>query len=175
MRGWAQIRDVVLLGAISIALGLAAIAAHGLPILAPPPSDTALACVDDAAFEPSPGADAEPGLPRISIQDVAAGLDHPGMTVVDARTGDAFARGHIPGALHVPAWGAEDMLRRESLPIPPDDLVVVYCDGREAELSDYVGVLLRAQIGCPEVRVIDGGWDAWLAAGAPIEGDLASG
>jgi rhodanese-related sulfurtransferase len=172
---WAAIRDVALLGSVSIAIGLAAIAAHGLPFVAPPPTDVALACGDEGGLVASSDAAGEPVVPRISVGDVAAGLGRPGMTVVDARAGDAFTQGHIPGALHVPAFGAENLLQSESLPIPPEDLVVVYCDGDAAELSDYLGSLLRAQVGCREVRVIEGGWDAWLDAGAPVEGDLASG
>lgn len=173
---WADLRDVALLGGVSIALGLVAIVAHGLPLVAPPPPETVLACGDDGAYAASEeGGAPAPAVPRISVDDVEKGLGRPGMTVVDARAGEAFSRGHIPGALHVPAWGAEDVLRSESLPIPPEDLVVVYCDGAQAELSDYLGSLLRAQVGCVEVRVIEGGWDAWLAAGAPVEGDLASG
>ena len=174
-RWWGEIRDVALLGGISIVVGVTAIVAHDLPIIAPPPAETAVACGDEGALVSSAEAAQEPAFPRISVEDVEAGLGRPGMTVVDARPGDAFIRGHIPGAVHVPAWGAQDVLQAASLPIPPGDLVVVYCDGEAAELSDYLASLLRAEVGCLEVRVIDGGWNAWLAAGAPIEGDLASG
>lgn len=175
MRWIAELRDVALLAGLSTGLGLAAIAAHDLPLLAPPPEPTELSCGGDEQLAASADPDAGPRLPRMSVGEVAEHLGRPGVTVVDARAGDSFLDGHIPGALHLPAWGAEQVLAVESVPIPPEDLVIVYCDGQAAELSDYLGVLLQAQVGCGQVRVIEGGWNAWLAAGAPVEGDLRSG
>lgn len=86
--------------------------------------------------------------------------------LVDVREADEFAAGHIPGALHISRgmlefkFAANPNLQDRKLRI------VVYCktSGRAA-LS---AVALQA-MGYTHVQSIAGGFDAWAAAGLPVE------
>jgi 3-mercaptopyruvate sulfurtransferase SseA len=86
---------------------------------------------------------------------------------VDARGAVAFANGHIPGAIHLPPAGESDeagaltALRRFAT-------VVVYDAGTGCHLADAVADRLRAA-GFSDVRILDGSWSAWQAAGGPAE------
>jgi 3-mercaptopyruvate sulfurtransferase SseA len=47
--------------------------------------------------------------------------------------------------------------------------VITYCDGVSCEQSEYLGLLLRERDVCQQVRVLEGGWQAWVSAEAPTE------
>jgi len=130
--------------------------------------------------------------PLISVEELHA---HPDVILLDVRyaTGGppgrpAFEAGHIPGAAYVdmdtdlcalptdpPGIGGrhplpsrqdfEAAMRRVG--VSGDRLVVAYDDwaGRAAARAWW---LLRFH-GHPQVRVLDGGWHAWLASGGAAE------
>lgn len=107
-----------------------------------------------------------------------------GVQWVDARGAEAWARGHLPGAVSVPAaelqpfdadgaWdpGETSVLRaglaarglRAGVP------AVVYGDPESAPAADgYVYAALRA-LGVEDARLLDGGVAAWLLAGRALE------
>jgi thiosulfate/3-mercaptopyruvate sulfurtransferase len=102
--------------------------------------------------------------------------------LVDVRAGEEFAKGHIPGAVRLSIDRLDDSAQnREGLPISveaaaaifrelgidPQTNVVVY-DGRggpQAARFFYVAEFF----GHTHVRVLDGGWPAWLAEEGPQE------
>jgi rhodanese-related sulfurtransferase len=110
---------------------------------------------------------AGPSLPAIAADEALAMVGRAGVTFVDARSGDRYAAGHIPGALCLPAADAEALVTQQSLPIPPDDLIIAYCESPRAGEAEALGRLLREHLGCQEVRVLRGGYDGWLAVGGP--------
>ncbi len=110
---------------------------------------------------------------RISVDELRDALGQPGVTIVDARSVAAFGAGHIPGAMNLPADQAEVILGVQSVPIPPDDLVITYCDGGRCEMSESLGLMLKDRAGCRRVRVLEGGWAEWLRRDGPIEGRSA--
>jgi hydroxyacylglutathione hydrolase len=80
--------------------------------------------------------------------------------VLDVRTSEEWAGGHIEGAWHVPLA----QLEQRSAEVPRDAPLVVVC--RSGYRSSIAGSMLRRL--CPELpAVIDlaGGMDAWNAAG----------
>ncbi|MCF6377607.1 sulfurtransferase [Nocardioides KLBMP 9356] len=127
--------------------------------------------------------------PLISPDELAAGLDR--VTVLDVRylmggpPGEEQHRaGHVPGAAYVdmdrdlagpPGVGGRHPLPDEArfteamrrAGVRADRPVVAYDDwqGRGAARAWW---LLRHH-GHPDVRVLDGGWSAWVAAGLPVE------
>jgi rhodanese-related sulfurtransferase len=173
MAWFALARDTVLLGLGAVVLGAISLAVRqGVPWIAPPPPPEPTACGLDEAIaigdEP-----ARPELARVGVADLSDRLA--GVVVIDARSSDAFVEGHIPGAISMPADEIDALVASQSLPLPVDRDIVAYCD-REGEIDAlYVGVAIDTVLGCGRVHVLEGGFAAWLAAQAPIEGAGRSG
>lgn len=133
--------------------------------------------------------------PLISVAELAAGYDRDTRpTLIDVRWSpqppaglDRYRAGHLPGAvfadldrdLAAPP-GPEG---RHPLPDPADVQValrrlgvsrnrpVVVYDQRDATSAARLWWMLR-HYGHPEVRVLDGGYDAWVRAGQPVTQDV---
>lgn len=156
------LEDVVLVIAASVLGGLVFLAAHPeLSWVAAPRVEDGTCSSDE---EP---ADAPPLLERVSVQEARTLLDSATVTFVDARPDYHYLAAHIPGAMNLPADEAEGVLGMQSIPIPPDGQVITYCDGGSCEQSEYLGLLLRERDVCQQVRVLDGGWQAWVDAQGP--------
>jgi rhodanese-related sulfurtransferase len=90
--------------------------------------------------------------------DVHAALEgrHPGFVVLDVRSAEAFAAGHVPGAVSLP----HRRLNERNLAVYPRDvLFVVYCAGPHCNGADRAAVAL-ARLGRPVKKMIGGitGW-----------------
>jgi rhodanese-related sulfurtransferase len=84
--------------------------------------------------------------------------------ILDVRTTQEFASGHVPGAVNVPH--DELASRLEELPVEKSEEIVVHCQsGRRASLAEAT---LR-EAGYSNVRDLDGHWQAWQASGLPVE------
>lgn len=83
---------------------------------------------------------------------------------VDARRPEAFAAGHVPGAvpLREDAW--EDLLPGFIEAWQPGRRVVVYCDGGGCAAARSVAERLRREFALEEVAYLEGGWEAWRQA-----------
>jgi len=83
---------------------------------------------------------------------------------VDARPSDEFERDHVPGAisLNEDRWGealSEFLAKQWS----PEKKIVVYCSSQSCNLAEDVARRLREEAKLPnEIRVLKGGWEAWL-------------
>jgi rhodanese-related sulfurtransferase len=162
--GVGDLRDAAALFGLASCLGLGSLASRtDVPWLAPEPEPAVASCVLDDDFAEW----SEHAMPRIAVDEVLEQLPTGRLTVVDCRSVEAFSEAHIPGALSVPAAEAEALLGTQTLPIPPDHLVVAYCDGDGSD-AESVGRLLGASAGCSQVHVLDGGFGAWVASGAPV-------
>lgn len=82
----------------------------------------------------------------------------PRMFVIDARDAAQFAKDHIPGAVHMD-W-RQVLAKRNS--IPRNKPVLIYCN--TGTLSAQAGFALRVA-GWDNVRILQGGLQAWKAAG----------
>lgn len=94
--------------------------------------------------------------------DVEASLrsGDPGFVLVDVRGPNAFARGHVPGAVNIP----HRALTAERLgAVAPDTLFVVYCAGPHCNGGDKAALRL-AQLGRP-VKLMIGGITGWIDEG----------
>lgn len=86
-----------------------------------------------------------------------------GLRILDVRTPGEFETAHIPGAYNVPL----DLLRehRAELRAHLDDQVVLVC--RSGARATQAGQTL-AEVGLPQVKVLDGGMLAWQHFDAPV-------
>ncbi len=125
---------------------------------------------------PSPSADAPtaPGSADApaAASDAASALERRirsgSVIVIDARSPEAFADGHIPGAINVPYDRLPQYLDELQSRVAPDDSVVCYCWSESCDFSDQLAEELRL-MGYTAVDVFEGGWEAWNAAGLPVE------
>jgi thiosulfate/3-mercaptopyruvate sulfurtransferase len=134
-----------------------------------------------------------PRAPLIGVAELGGRLGSPGLLILDCRSDisrpgwgeTAWAESHIPGAIH--AHLERDLSAPISAgtgrhPLPSaeafaatlckwgftdDSRVVVYDQGSGA-IAARLWWMLRAR-GHRNVRILDGGYAAWLAAGAPVE------
>lgn len=100
------------------------------------------------------------GRPAVSPAVVAEILERPDAPLLlDVRTPEEFARGHLPGAVLIP----HDQLASRLAEIEGKPWVLVYCrSGARAKQAQ--AVLEQAGI---EVRQVEGSWLRWEAEGRP--------
>ncbi len=84
----------------------------------------------------------------------------PGFVLLDVRGPNAFARGHVPGALNLPR---REMTAERMRAWPEATLFVVYCAGPHCNGADKAAAAL-ASLGRP-VKMMIGGWTGWLDEG----------
>lgn len=89
-------------------------------------------------------------------------VDAPGLQVVDVRNPGELEAGVVPGATTIPMPRLLDRMGE----LDPDRPTVVYCAG--GYRSSIAASLLRAR-GFRQVADVQGGFDAWRAAGLPVE------
>ena len=92
-------------------------------------------------------------------RELAAGV--PGATLVDVRTADEYALGHLDGAVNVPL----DDLRERLGEIPADKPVVVYCG---VGLRGYLASIILKANGYTDVRNLVGGLRTYETATRPV-------
>jgi len=91
------------------------------------------------------------------------------MTVVDVRSADAYAQGHLPGAIHIPH---AEIPARAATEVPVDQPVVVYCWGPGCNGSTR-GALQFARLGYAVTEMI-GGYEYWVREGLRSESATGS-
>lgn len=99
--------------------------------------------------------------------DVFADLEKgvQGFVVVDVRSPQRYAEGHVPGSLNIPYR----TLRPETVAaIPKETVVIAYCDGPGCNASTK-GALRFAELGY-RVKEMIGGLEWWVKDGYQIEG-----
>ena len=84
--------------------------------------------------------------------------------VLDVRTRDEFAEGHIPGAVLIDFKSAD--FKQKVGQLDHEKLYLVHCaaGGRSAKAAELMGTL-----GFDRVFNLEGGMKAWTAAGKPVE------
>lgn len=106
------------------------------------------------------------------LAEVQAALGDPGVVIVDARTAEEYAEGHVPGAvdLNYPlnavseppkVWkpAAELGAMYEALGATPDKRIIPYCQtGVRSAVTAFTLLLL----GYEEVSLFSGSWNEWV-------------
>lgn len=81
-------------------------------------------------------------------------------TILDVRSPDAYAAGHLPGAINLPHGRINE---RNLASFRPDTLFVVYCDGPHCNGADR-GAVRLAGLG-RKVKKMIGGVEGWKDEG----------
>lgn len=109
-------------------------------------------------------ADEAKSVPRVSQDELLErqARKDPQLFVLDVRTPQEFAAGHVPGAVNVPY----DQVGARLAEIPRDKDVVIYCrTGRRTGLAAEV---LGAN-GYERLSHLDGDMTAWLERNRPVK------
>jgi rhodanese-related sulfurtransferase len=111
--------------------------------------------------------DAKKHVKETNVADVKSRLDKgEKFTLVDVREESEWARGHLPGAIHL----GKGIIERDIEQRVPNasTKVILYCGGgfRSALVADNL-----QKMGYSNVESMDGGWKGWLDAGLPTQKD----
>ena len=86
--------------------------------------------------------------------------------LVDVREDNEWAKGHVPGAVHM----GRGVIERDIEQRVPDTAtkLILYCGGgfRSALVAENL-----QKMGYTNVESMDGGWKGWLEAGLPTQKD----
>jgi rhodanese-related sulfurtransferase len=109
--------------------------------------------------------DAKSRVKELDFREVKRRLDaREKIVLVDVREESEWARGHLPGAIHL-GKGVIERDIEQAFP-EKDASLVLYCGGgfRSALAADNL-----QKMGYTNVISMDGGWRAWTEAGFPVE------
>ena len=84
--------------------------------------------------------------------------------IVDARTPEAYAKGHVPGAVNLP-WRQIDSTTTS--PLSKEKVLVTYCDGVFCNASTKAAAKLSA-LGFKVKEMLDG-MTGWKTEGYPVQ------
>lgn len=88
------------------------------------------------------------------------------VSVIDVRTPGEFTNGHIPGAQNIDISGASFTENVRTLDKDAKYIVNCQMGGRSAR-----AVSLLKELGFKNAMNLEGGINAWKAAGLPVEGE----
>jgi len=89
--------------------------------------------------------------------------------LVDTQPEEAFAEGHIPGAINYP-WVQQV---KPPIPLPRNKMLVLYCPCNHDEDSLDMYKKL-SEFGYLNTKILEGGWYKWVALKLPVEGTDAA-
>ena len=109
--------------------------------------------------------DAKSRITETNVAEVKQRLDRgERLNLIDVREESEFARGHLPGAVHL----GKGIIERDVEQQFPDTNteLILYCGGgfRSALAADNL-----RKMGYTNVKSMDGGWRGWTEAGLPVE------
>ena len=111
--------------------------------------------------------DSKQRVKETNVPDVKRRIDAgEKMILVDVREDNEWAKGHLPGAVHM----GKGVIERDIEQRVPDTAtkLVLYCGGgfRSALVADNL-----QKMGYTNVESMDGGWRGWTEAGLPTARD----
>jgi rhodanese-related sulfurtransferase len=104
----------------------------------------------------------------VTVDQVKALFDEGTAYIVDARSPEAFAQGHIPGSINVPYDRLPEYYAYLTAAVPIDAKVICYCWSPTCDFSDQLATELKI-LGYTDVVVFTGGWEDWQSAGHPAD------
>ncbi|MBE0446727.1 MAG: sulfurtransferase [Actinobacteria bacterium] len=116
----------------------------------------------------------------VSVESLKQNLDKPGVIIVDIRPAEDYQAGHIAGAINIevdklqtksnailhPVSKVEEILGSSG--IDGSKELVLYGEGKE---KAFLALWMLDHLGTSNVRVLDGGIEAWKAANGKMTSD----
>ena len=111
----------------------------------------------------TPATASDSGPARVGTGEFAAVIEQPGIQIIDVRTPEEFAEGHIAGAVNIPVQQADFGDRIAQL--DPNTTYAVYC--RSGNRSQPA-VDAMEQAGITDIYELESGTKGWTAEGQPL-------
>lgn len=105
----------------------------------------------------------EARLDLVTPRDAAAIIDDRPVVVLDVRTPEEFAEGHLENAINIDFYAAD--FADQLAGLDPDTEYVVYC--RSGNRSGQT-IPIMADLGFQSVHDVEGGVLEWVQAGLPL-------
>lgn len=105
----------------------------------------------------------EQGPVRVSVDEFASVIAEPGVVIVDVRTPEEFASGHIAGAVNIPVENADFIDQVSQL--DPAVTYAVYCRSGNRSQPAVAGM---QSAGLNAIFELESGTVGWADAGQPL-------
>lgn len=107
------------------------------------------------------------GPDEITVAHALALEKQKGVIWLDARVRAEFDKGHIPGAMLLNVYEWEELMFPVVQVLDADEprrTIIIYCDAQKCATSRQLrDKLNELPIGERDIRVLHGGWPAWVA------------
>jgi len=100
---------------------------------------------------------------RVGVSEFASIIQAPGVTVLDVRTPEEFAAGHIEGAINIPVEYPDYMEQISTL--DPNGTYAVYCRSGNRSQPAVAGL---SSIGINGIYELESGTIGWSGEGQPL-------
>src|SRR5690348_7146046 len=122
-----------------------------------------------------------------TVDELRHKLGAPDLCIIDVRPAEDYAKGHIPGATHFDLFGLS-LIDTSEAPLKAfmfmihhvlelrgvsETKQVVFYEANSG-MRAARGVWFLEYYGHPNVKMLDGGFDAWKAAGAPMTSEATA-
>ncbi|MGN6731514.1 MAG: sulfurtransferase [Candidatus Binatia bacterium] len=122
-----------------------------------------------------------------TVDELRHKLGAPELCIIDVRPAEDYAKGHIPGATHFDLFGLS-LIDTSEAPLKAfmfmihhvlelrgvsETKQVVFYEANSG-MRAARGVWFLEYYGHPNVKMLDGGFDAWKAAGAPVTSEATA-
>ena len=89
--------------------------------------------------------------------------------LIDGRSESTYHEGHIPGAVNIPYIQRDYFFRQLLADVARETPIIVYCSGKNCNISVKLARSLSGEFGFIHVRVFEGGWEEWVKGKNPIQ------
>jgi len=97
------------------------------------------------------------GRHDITLDEFRGHVNNQSAIIVDAREPKHFNKGHVRGAINIPAGDEDAYMAKFRKDVGSNDLIIVYCGGPDCPAGDNVATYLNTQ-GFTNLRVYKPGW-----------------
>ena len=127
-------------------------------------SDSASDSASESVVQTADGTVAPPEAPvRVGVPDFADVIASPDVTIVDVRTPEEFAQGHIEGAVNIPVEYAD--FTDQVSQLDANGTYAVYCrSGNRSQTA----IDQMSGVGINGIYELESGTNGWAAAGQPL-------
>lgn len=126
-------------------------------------SDDSAASTETTVQGPAAVVEAPDAPTRVGVEEFAGVVASPGVTIVDVRTPEEYAQGHIEGAVNIPVEYPDFMDRVSEL--DTEGTYAVYCRSGNRSQPAVAGM---ASVGITGIYELESGTTGWTSEGQPL-------